>query len=212
KEERLLDACWRRVKKGERKSVWITGEPGIGKSRFLSEFLSRVLAERGEAIVRELRCLPEDREIPWAPALRLFRSLLEISSDLSRADVILRSERYLKSLGRTTQEELSLFLHFLEGEGPWSKNLSRDSPGRIRQKIELLVSELVAKRSQNRPLILVIEDLHWIDFATVSLLLKSALSSPAHRLMVLFTSRDPSHLSGSFPQPDLHIPLAPLSP
>lgn len=212
KEERLLDACWRRVKKGERKSVWITGEPGIGKSRFLSEFLSRVLAERGEAIVRELRCLPEDREIPWAPALRLFRSLLEISSDLSRADVILRSERYLKSLGRTTQEELSLFLHFLEGEGPWSKNLSRDSPGRIRQKIELLVSELVAKRSQNGPLILVIEDLHWIDFATVSLLLKSAHSSPAHRLMVLFTSRDPSHLSGSFPQPDLHIPLAPLSP
>lgn len=212
KEERLIEACWRRVKKGEKKTVWITGEPGIGKSRFLSEFVSGVLAERGETVVRELRCLPEDREIPWAPALRLFRSLLEIGPDLSRADVILRTERYLKGLGRTTREECSLFLHFLEGEGPWSKALSRDSPSRIRQKIELLVSELVVKRSQQGPLILAIEDLHWVDFATVSLLLKSALSSPAPRLMLLFTSRDPSHLLRTFPQPDLHIPLLPLSP
>lgn len=212
KEARLLEAAWRQIRMGGKMTVWITGEPGIGKSRFLSEFVSGVLAEKGETVVRELRCLPEDRESPWAPVLRLFRSLLEIGPDLSRADVILRTERYLKALGRTTREELSLFLHFLEGEGPWSKSLSRDSPGRIRQKIESLVSELVVKRSQQGPLILAIEDLQWVDFATTSLLMKSALTSPAPRLMLLFTARDLGHLSGRFPEPDLHIPLSSLSP
>ena len=212
KESRLINSLWRSACKGEIKTILITGEAGIGKSRLLSEVLENIQKESPGTIIRKLSCLPEDRETPWAPVRWLFRSLLGLEADLSQTDLILRTESYLASLDKVIPEESALFLQFIEGTGPWSAELSGNSPLRIRQKIEKLVGNLVLKRSQKSPLILLFEDIQWADSATLSLLRTSVLTTEASRILVLLSSRDDQTLSRHHLFPNAVIQLAPLSP
>ncbi len=212
KELRLISSLWRKVERGGKKMIVVTGEAGIGKSRLLAEFLEKIQSEDPGTIIRRLACHPEDREIPWAPVRWLFRGILGLGANLSPADTVLRTESYLASLGKSSPEETALFLQFIEGEGPWSDRLTDHTPAIIRQKIEKLVEELVFTRSQQTPLVLLFEDIQWADSATLSLLKASVMATEASRILVLLSSRDDQIPSRHRLSPDGTIPLAPLSP
>ncbi len=172
----------------------ITGEPGIGKSRLVAEvertFDGRVRFLAGHAVSYA-------ETIPYWPVRELLRSWLGlgVSDPEGRVRLELRAE-----LARTLMDQAEgayPFLATLLGLGlePEQEQRMRDfaSDAVQRQTFDWLY-QLVCALARERPLCLVLEDLHWSDEATLSLLdelLPAAEQAPVGFLLV--HRNDPDH-------------------
>jgi ABC-type transport system substrate-binding protein len=184
--ERLLD--------GSGAVVSITGEPGIGKSRLVSEveerFAGRVRFLSGHAV-------SYTESIPYWPVRELLRGWLGlgVSDPETRVRLELRAE-----LARTLADEPEEAYPFLAGLlglvlEPEEEQRIRDfaSDAVQRQMFDWLY-QLVCALADEHPLCLVLDDLHWSDEATLSLLdeLLPAAEQAAVAFLLIHRS-DPDH-------------------
>jgi class 3 adenylate cyclase/predicted ATPase len=162
----LLLRRWAQATRREGRTVLVSGEPGIGKSRLLAAFDERL---QGETLSR-LRyfCSPHHKDTPFTPII----AQLEFASGFARADDLaerLRKLRALLDLTATPPEEVALLVELLSlpGGGPPTHNLSA-------QRRKELTFEALIRRAERlatqRPLLLLFEDLHWCDASTLELL------------------------------------------
>ncbi|MGN8026594.1 helix-turn-helix transcriptional regulator [Microbacterium sp. 22242] len=145
----LLDEALRRVGAGEAASVLVGGEAGIGKSRLTAEFRRRVA---DEATVLTGWCLDYgSTPAPFGPLPAILRTLLEALGD--RADEAAGPGR----------DALQLLLPE-RAAAPVDRSAIR--PEGLRETIANLLEAAAAIR----PVVIVVEDLHWADAATLSML------------------------------------------
>lgn len=145
----LLDDALRRAGAGESASVLVGGEAGIGKSRLTAEFRRRVA---DEAIVLTGWCLDYgSTPAPFGPLPAILRGVLDELGD--RADEAAGPGR----------DALQLLLPE-RATGPVDRSAIR--PEGLRETIANLLEAAAA----TRPVVVVIEDLHWADAATLSML------------------------------------------
>src|SRR2546425_13210197 len=69
-----FERVFEQVKSGQGQTIFVSGEAGIGKSRFVSEARTRV--EQEQARFLQGHCFEQDRSLPFAPLLDLLRTLL----------------------------------------------------------------------------------------------------------------------------------------
>jgi DNA-binding winged helix-turn-helix (wHTH) protein len=160
--ERLRSA-WQLACSGKRQIVWIAGEPGVGKSTLIEHFV----AEVGESQCVHGQCVEQSGAgEPYLPAL-------EALSALSRRD---------PSFGELIRAVAPTWLLQL----PWLSSaeerdaLRRELAGSGQARMLREFGELLERYTQNRPLLLVTEDLHWSDHATVQLIDHIARRRPRH--------------------------------
>jgi predicted ATPase len=177
----LLEA-WGRTQAGQAGAVFIRGEPGIGKSRLVRELRRQVAGNSW----LECRCVVENQDTPLRPLVDLLGAIEEPLESL------------LATYGFDLGETVPLFAALL----------SRPTNGRYRPLVlsperqkELTLNALLAlllKMAEQRPLVFVLEDLHWADPTTLELtglLLQEVRTAqvlgtyPAPRLCLLFTAR-----------------------
>ncbi|MBS1697786.1 MAG: ATP-binding protein, partial [Actinobacteria bacterium] len=145
----LLDDALRRAGDGESASVLVGGEAGIGKSRLTAEFRRRVA---DEATVLTGWCLDYgSTPAPFGPLPAILRGLLDALGD--RADEAAGPGR----------DALQLLLP--ERGGPPVDRATMRPEG-LRETIANLLEAAAA----TRPVVVVVEDLHWADAATLSML------------------------------------------
>jgi len=208
-----LREAWKKTSSGLRQILWVTGEAGIGKSALISSFIRHV---RGTpSLVREYDCLPEHQRTPWSPIIRFLRRHLSFDDPgLTRDDRLYRAERYLLDLHLLPERELPLLLHFLGEPGRRTeadRELDLLSPDLLRRRIEAFLSDILSRLSDRNPLLVVIEDIHWADNATLALIEKSLDHLTNVPMAMLFSSRETAPLKAfSLPPPDLVIPLGRL--
>lgn len=144
----LLDAALRRAVAGETASVLVAGEAGIGKSRLLREFRERT---GDAALVLTGWCLDfGSTPAPYAPLPSILRGALAVLG----ADAA-------ESAG-PARTALRLLLPEL-GEGPVDRAAG---PEGLREAI----ANVLEAAASRHPLVIVVEDLHWADDATLSTL------------------------------------------
>ena len=206
----IVRDLWKKGSRGDRQIVWIVGDPGIGKSSLVRAFARFVSSPgRSPATVRKFFCLPEHQGTSWSPIIRYLRSQLGLDERISFEERLYRIERYLLSNGRPVAEELPLLKHFLEGGA--RKDPSLNSPERMRFRIETLLLDILLQRVKGGPLLLVLEDVHWADNATIDLLQKTLLRLVGVPMMVMVTSRTEDTLKNlSLPGPVRIVRLKPL--
>ena len=173
--ETLLFA-WKDALEGARRAVLVSGEPGIGKTRLVSE-LVRHAHEAGTSILWG-RC---DEELgvpfePFAEALRHYASCVPVDR--------LRAE--LGPLGG----ELTRMLPDLVARVPGLAAPVPTDPETERHRLFEAVSDFLAEMSQTDPIILVLDDVHWADKPSLLLLRHILRSGSPMRLLVLATYRD----------------------
>jgi len=149
---RLL-ANWDLACAGQRKIAWVAGEPGIGKTTLIEHFiagLGEVLCVRGQCVEQY------GSGEPYLPVLEALSQLC-------------RSDPSLVSLLRTVAPTWLLQLPWLST--PEERDtLRRDLAGASADRMLREMGEVLDRCGERRPLLLVTEDLHWSDRATIQLM------------------------------------------
>jgi class 3 adenylate cyclase len=156
--QRALD----QAKAGHGQIVGVMGEPGLGKSRLFYEF--KLLSPSG-CLVLEAYSVSYGKASPYLPLIELLKAYFQLQL---QDDERTRRERVIgKVLGldRSLEETLPYLYALLGIEEQLSSLQQMDPQIRRRRTLEAL-KKLFLRESLNQPLILIFEDLHWIDSET----------------------------------------------
>ena len=155
-----LNSFLRQVENGHGQAVGLIGEPGIGKSRLLAEFRRQVADGRVTWV--EGRCLSYGTAIPYLLVLDLLRSNCGIL-ETDTSDIVAEKVRAgLRGVGMDPDEDGTVLLHLLETERV-SASPALANPEAFKRKAFETLRLFAIKGGQRRPLVLVLEDLHWVD-------------------------------------------------
>ena len=172
--ERLVDA-YRRASKGEGAIALLTGDPGVGKSRLLFEFLQG-LEETG-LLELETTCLSYGASIPYHPILELLRRYLGLEDGQPGDEVHAFVAKRLEALGIEGEEPATLVAHFLGVSAPESFLLRFSGP-QLKERTFDTVRTILLRATDAQPVILVVENVHWIDASSEELLKHLAAELP----------------------------------
>jgi class 3 adenylate cyclase/tetratricopeptide (TPR) repeat protein len=169
REEELatLEGALARAERSEGAAVSIVAEPGVGKSRLCHEFVERC-RERGVEVF-ECQAQAHGRTIPFMPVLQMLRSYFGIED--SDPERIVRE----KIAGRTLlldpgfAEELPLLFDFLGVPDP-DRPLPQLSAEARHRALRGAVCRLVRAPNRRESIVALVEDLHWMDEGSASLL------------------------------------------
>lgn len=198
KEIETLLALHRSVIEGCGKLVLIKGDPGIGKSRLVTEFQQRTSAESQWITCR---CSVYEQDSDLYPIVSALRRQMGISNESSVEDRQTALATWMASGNLTTAEDGEILKPLFALGHP-----QPDSGGMLyvrRQRFELLRRWLQSRAAASASVILVIEDVHWADPSTLELVGLLASSLDGTRVLLLLTTRSGFRL-GWEPNADLH--------
>jgi DNA-binding NtrC family response regulator/tetratricopeptide (TPR) repeat protein len=155
-----LQALLEQVEGGRGQAVEVVGEPGMGKSRLLYEFHRGLVGRRMTHL--EGRCLAYGQHSPYLPVLDLLRDHCGIIENDAPALVAEKIHRALQEAGLAPDDRAPYLLHLL-GLVVGTERLAGVSPDMIKLRTIDTLWQLSLHDSRRRPLILVIEDLQWVD-------------------------------------------------
>jgi tetratricopeptide (TPR) repeat protein len=204
----ILNNFMRQVESGRGQVVGVVGEPGIGKSRLVAEFRQQL--GEGRATWVEGRCLSYGTQIPYLLVLDLLRSNWGIG-EADTPDAITDKVRSgLHAVGMDPDQDGAVLLHLLEiKDVDGSPALS--NPERVKEKAFEILRQLSIKVSLRRPLVLMLDDLHWVDKVSEEFLGVLAENVRDARILLLATYRPgyrPPWIDKSYAG---QTPLQPLS-
>jgi class 3 adenylate cyclase/tetratricopeptide (TPR) repeat protein len=182
----LLRQALGRAGKGHGQVVAVMGEPGVGKSRLAWEF-THSHRSRGW-LVLEAASMSYGKATTYLPVIELLRSYFGIEPRDDGRKMREKVTGKLLALDRTLEPALPVFLSLLDVPIEDTEWVRLDPSQRRRQTHEAL-KRLVLRESQVQPVLLVVEDLHWIDSETQALLDLLVESVPTARLLLLVNYR-----------------------
>jgi class 3 adenylate cyclase/tetratricopeptide (TPR) repeat protein len=182
----ILENCLRQVEDGHGQAVGVVGEAGIGKSRLIAEF-HRQHADRRVAWV-EGRCVSYGTQIPYWLVLDLLRSNCGIVATDTQGAIAQKVRASLHEVGMDPDLDSPVLLH-LFGIEDGSAALTQSTPEAIKERTFETLGRLSTKGSVQHPLVLVVEDLHWIDKVSEEFLGYLAENIPDTRVLMLATYR-----------------------
>jgi class 3 adenylate cyclase/DNA-binding winged helix-turn-helix (wHTH) protein len=183
----ILQARLAQAERGQGQCIGITGEPGIGKSRLLTEFQRRMGDQ--QVTVRAGQCLPYGRATPYLPLLTLLRQHCRIT-DTDLTDAIRANVQHAAQEAHLSAEEAAILLQLLDVSIETTP-LALCSP-EVRQARIFAVLRQVLVHSRQQPLLLVMEDIHWID-PTSEAWLAAVMAGLADRAVLILVTYRPGY-------------------
>lgn len=192
--EALVEAL-DRAKTGSGQVVGIVGEAGIGKSRLLLEFSKEVAGQ--DITYLEGSCIYYGASIPYLPFLRGLRSYFAIADSEDPSVATRRIEEKLLALDKRLADMLPPLQDILSLKVDDESYLGQE-PQRKKERVFEAIRGLLVHESRHRPLVVAVEDLHWVDPSTeefLSYLIDGIAGS--HILLILLYRPEYVHAWGS---------------
>jgi DNA-binding NarL/FixJ family response regulator len=176
-----LDRAMRQALRGGRVAVLLSGEAGIGKSRLASEAIARATAEG--FLVLKGDCYESGHSVPYSAILEMLRTYVSGRS----------TEQAVNDLGPEATEILKLLPEIAWSAPSESAAVPQLDAEQEKRRLFQALLRVISRLGAQRPVLILIEDLHWSDQTTLEFLLFLCRypkgQSPAARLWILLTYR-----------------------
>ena len=169
-------------------AIDIVADPGLGKTRLAFEFRQRLNAD--EIRILAGNCTADGRQIPFLPFLEVVRGACRVRADDEPEEITRKLETGLRRLEMHTAENLGLLLNLLGIEPPGSSLAGLDGV-LIGLRTRDLLPALISARCRASPVVITLEDIHWIDGASHEILGK--LIESAQPNLLIITTRRPEN-------------------
>ena len=156
-----LCSAWQRAAVGRGQIVAVVGEPGVGKSRLIYEFVRSRPYEPW--LVIESGSVPHAQATAHLPILELLKSYFKIHDRDDHGAIREKVTVKLLALDESLKKSIPAILALLDTPSA-DLEWERLDPQRRRDKTLDAVTRLLLRTSQTKPLLVVFEDLHGIDF------------------------------------------------
>jgi predicted ATPase/class 3 adenylate cyclase len=194
---------------GHGQVVALVGEAGVGKSRLIYEFVHAHYTQGWRVL--ESASMSYGKATPYFPVIDLLRRYCAVEDRDDMRTVRAKVTGQVLTLNAALQDTLPALLALLEALPEDSPFRTLDPPQRRQRTLEAL-KRVLLRESQVQPLVLVFEDLHWIDTETQALLNSLVESLPTARILLLVNYRpEYQHTWGSKTYYS-QLPLDPLAP
>lgn len=205
----LLSQVEQRVRSGGGEIVHIAGEAGMGKSRLLHEFANSSTMDNWSKLYASAS--PEFENTPYHPISTLLRNWFQISAEDSQASIAERIRERVIGLGDELEFSLPGIYSLLDLPVENEEWEQLDPPERRNIILEGVV-QVICKTAQIEQLLVLLEDLHWADDETMSVVDKLTEVAQSAKLLILATYRDEElHRDWSSRSvPASHIQVRPL--
>jgi class 3 adenylate cyclase len=170
------------AKTGHGQVVALVGEAGVGKSRLAYEFVHAHPTQGWRVL--ESASVSYGKATPYFPVLDLLRRYCHLEEYDDPRTVRAKVTGQVLTLDEALQDTIPALLSFLDMLPEDSPFRSLDPPQR-RQRLLTALKRVLLRESQMQPLLLVFEDLHWIDAETQVLLDSLVESLPTAHLLLL---------------------------
>jgi class 3 adenylate cyclase len=185
-ELRLMLTRWERARDGEGQVVLVVGEAGIGKSRLVAEFHEQIrdtphiwMESAGEQLFENT---------PFHAISEMLSQWMELQGATNADEQTTRLELALSSAGLKPDEAAPVVADFLKlpvGDR-YRENIA---PDERRRRLLAVLSEWVLGAARLQPMVMLVEDLHWLDPSTLELQQLLAAQGGIAPLMLLYTAR-----------------------
>ncbi len=187
REIKALNEVFEKARSGEGRVAGISGEAGVGKSRLLLEFRNSL--PKGEYRYFEGRCSHYGESMPYLPLLDVLRSFIGVKEGEPEQTIkrklgkrILGLDKKLRKIIPPLQELLSIKVE--------DEEYAKLEPRQKRERTFEAIRDLLIRASRLRPMVLAIEDLHWIDRTTEEFLDYMIGFLPGTRILLLLLYRN----------------------
>lgn len=192
----MLRQRWQQARDSEMRCVLLVGEAGIGKSRLIRAFRDCLREEPHQSIT--WYCSSSYRSSPFFPAIMwLSRALSIDAQEQSSAD---RLKVAIDALGVRQPSATATLASLLGLPGADTTDASEISGLVFKRKVLDALTATIEAMSERQPLLMAVEDAHWIDPSTLELLRELQERLPTARLMLLVTARPEFRPDWKYPQ------------
>jgi class 3 adenylate cyclase len=181
-----LQQAMERAGSGHGQIVAVVAEAGVGKSRLAYEFVHSHHTQGWRVL--ESASVSYGKATPYFPVIDLLRRYCHIDDGDDTRTIRAKVTGQVVTLDPALQDTLPALLSLLDAPPDDSPFLTLDPPQRRQRTLDGL-KRVLLRESQVQPLLLVFEDLHWIDSETQALLNSFVESLPTARLLLLVNYR-----------------------
>jgi class 3 adenylate cyclase/tetratricopeptide (TPR) repeat protein len=186
RELELIMDSFRRAKASRGQAISLVGEAGVGKSRLLYEFRKAIGNE--EVTFLEGKCLSYGRGVAYHPMIEVLKANFAIDELDGDSEIKEKVSKGLRSLGIGEDSTLPYFLELLSVKDSGIDKIQM-SPEETKDRIVGALIRIVLKGSEIRPLVIALEDLHWMDKSSKDVCKYILESIPGARVLLIFTFR-----------------------
>jgi predicted ATPase len=184
-----------KVKSGSGQVVGIVGEAGVGKSRLLLEMRNRL--SKDDFTWLEGRCIHYGGSMAYLPILGILRSYFDIKEGDREFVIKKKMEEKILQLDERIKRSLSSFQELLSVKVDDEYYLQLEPAVKKIRTFEA-IRDLLIQESKRKPLVVAIEDIHWMDRTSGEFIQYLIDSLPGtHIMLILLYRPEYTHLWGS---------------
>ena len=200
---------WRQVGRNSGRIVRIIGDAGIGKSRLINEFRHRLTRERH--LWLEGGGAQSFTHAPFHAVTQMIKRTLDPVGRASITQLRSRIERALNDVGMRVDDVVPPIAEILGLLSPDAVSLQTISPRERRLAVFEVLFEWLRRLAQRRPVIIALEDVHWVDPSSLELAQYLIDRIDALPVLVIYSVRSNSGSPPLAHAPSANLSLQPLS-
>jgi class 3 adenylate cyclase/tetratricopeptide (TPR) repeat protein len=173
----VLDSIYSRTAdEGRPHIVTVYGDPGVGKSRLVREFLDSLQDREPAPLVLQGRCLPYGDGVTYWPLAEMLKSFACIDDQDSAEQALAKIKDVtakldgLVEVGAGDAQHTASLLAYTMGLADPHQELALLDPPEVRRQVHLAWRSFFSSLAVSGPVVLAVEDIHWADSALLDLL------------------------------------------
>jgi class 3 adenylate cyclase/tetratricopeptide (TPR) repeat protein len=182
-----LYSCLDKAMSGNGQFVTVVGEAGMGKSRLVYEF--RHCLNRNTITVLQGRCQSHGTRIPYFPFINALRRGLNLSDDDSPSELHEKVVSNALAIDQTLEQYLPIYLYLLSISSEVYPLPTHLKGQELINEIQKALTVIITLNTKTQPMVLLLEDWHWADEASDSILNHLITDIMPYPLMLLVIYR-----------------------